>query len=69
MDATVVRALTKIAADCYRKQGALKKQCNETLGELFSTHPVNLACSIDTTCASCDDCSRRSWYDCCTAGN
>ena len=41
MEAIVVRALTKIAADCPRKQGALKKQCRETLGE-FSMFHFNL---------------------------
>ena len=32
----MVRALTKIATDCPRKLGALKKRCRETLGKFNS---------------------------------
>lgn len=32
MEVIVVRALTKIAVDCHRKQGALKTECRDTLG-------------------------------------
>lgn len=50
MEAIVVRAVTKIATDCPRKQGALKKQCRETLGRFISRRTTPDLASDVATC-------------------
>lgn len=67
MEAIVVRALTKIATDCPRRQSILKKQCREALGEreresgfvLFSRRVVCACCSFrtDVRSACVQDCT------------